>query len=201
MNEATVYRYIAGRLDRMTDEQLDAVRRDCLFICDKVMSRQQTGEEFEGFDEDLEWRLDEHLKNDPHEFARRRAVLAEERPLRKKRDPDDFLEEACAKRDEAEDRWDAIRDKIAKAQFPECRSWRVLDEKLMSCAELPNGSGLRVAELIAHAELYAGAEHLGIIWHAIQNAHLRIQKIDTLASFMTWLSHPMAAAADPLEAA
>jgi len=58
---------------------------------------------------------------------------------------------------------------------------------------------MRVAELIAYAELHAGAEHLGAI-HPVK-PHLREQKIDALALFLTSLSDPMAGTAEPLEAA
>jgi hypothetical protein len=204
MNEATVYRYIADRLDRMTDEQLDAVRRDCLFTLEQVangaevLDRGLLDERFWPFNDDGEDRLAEDLRRNPHELQRLRTVLAEhEQPPRKKKDPHEYLGETCASRDEAETRWEAVREGIAKAQFPECHP----RDKLIDCAELPRAPGARVAELIAYAEHYAGTEHLGHVWHKVQDVYLRKQKIYTLASFMARLSDPMAGTADPLEAA
>jgi hypothetical protein len=68
-------------------------------------------------------------------------------------------------------------------------------ERRIACAELPNSPGLGVAELIAYAELWAGARWLGTVQRA--KAHLREQLIDSLASFLALLSDPMAGATDP----
>jgi hypothetical protein len=126
-------------------------------------------------------------------------MLAErEQPPRKKRDRHEYFSEAWAKRDAAEDRWLAIQKKIDKVQFPKRRSWGQ-KRRQPACAELPNFPGLRVEELIAYAELYAGAEHLGALDPV--EAHLREQRIDALASFIADLCDPMAGTTEPLKAA
>jgi hypothetical protein len=171
----------------------------CLFVCEQAMKEieRQTGKPFEQvFTE----RLAEHLRQNPAELPRLRRMLAErEQPPRKKRDRHEYFSEAWAKRDAAEDRWLAIQKEIDKVQFPKRRSWGQ-KRRQPACAELPNFPGLRVEELIAYAELYAGAEHLGHAENALE-AHLREQRIDALASFIADLCDPMAGTTEPLEAA
>jgi hypothetical protein len=205
MNRHIVYRYIARRLAPMSDAELEAVRQDCLHMCEQAMkeSEQQAhppSEEELLSEDDFKERLAERLRKNPHELPRLRSMLEEsEQHSRKKRNKHEYFEEAWANREAAELRWEAIQAEITKVQFPECRSRDKL-EKLIACADLPKLPGIRVAELIAYAELYAGAEHLGDAWKAV-DAHLRKQKIDALASFMAWLSDPMAGTTEPLEAA
>jgi hypothetical protein len=178
----------------MTDKELDAVQRDCLFVCEQATKviEQQTGRPF---GEVFEEHLAEQLRSDPQALPRLQRILAERQPG-KKRDRHEYFNEAWANRDAAEDRWRAITDKIAKVQFRRSPSWKT--EKRVACAELPKLPGVRVAELIAYAELHAGCHHMG--WPNPLEAHLREQKIDAVASFITMLCDPMAGTAEPLEA-
>jgi hypothetical protein len=197
MHERLIYHYVVDRLRTMTDAQLEAVRRDCLFVCEQAMKmvEQDTGRPFE---EVFEERLAEQLRGDPQALPDLQRLLAEHQQPRRKRDPDEYFEEAWANREAAEDRWRAITDKIAKVQFPRCPSWEV--ETRVEYEELPKLPGVRVAELKAYAELHAGCHHMGN-WHTPLEAHLREQKIDAIASFITRLCDPMAGTAEPLEAA
>jgi hypothetical protein len=186
MHERLIYHYVVDRLRTMTDAQLEAVRRDCLFVCEQAMKvvEQQTGRPFE---EVFEERLAGQLRSDPQALPQLQRLLAERQQPRRKRDRDEYFEEAWANRDVAEDRWRAITDKIAKVQFPRCPSWKI--ERPLACAELPKLPGVRVAELIAYAELHAGCRHMGD-WREPLEAHLREQKIDDIASFITRLCDP-----------
>jgi hypothetical protein len=193
--ERLVYHYIANRLRDMTDAQLDAVRRDCLFVCEQAMKmvEQQTGRPFE---EVFEERLAEQLRSDPQALPQLQRILAERQQPRRKRNRHEYFDEAWANRDKAEDRWRAITNKIAKVQFPKCASWEI--ENRVACAELPELPGMRVAELIAYAELHVGCQQMA--WPDPLQGHLRELKIDGLASFITKLCNPMAGTAEPLEA-
>jgi len=197
MHPRLVYEYIVGRLRRMTDKQLDAVRRDCLFVCEQATKavEQQTGRPFE---EVFQERLAGQLRNDPQALSRLRRTLAEHQQPKRKRDPDEYFDEAWANRDAAEDRWRAITDKIAKVQFRRSPLWKI--ENQLACAELSKLPGMRVAELITYAELHAGC-HSMRDWPNALEAHLRERKIDDLASFITQLCDPMAGTAEPMEAA
>jgi hypothetical protein len=195
MHERLVYEYIVRRLRSMTDKQLDAVRRDCLFVCEQAMkvAERKTGRPFE---EVFEERLAEQLRSDPQALPELRRILAERQQPRRKRNRHDYFDEAWPNRDKAEDRWRAITGKIAEVQFPRCPSWEI--ENRVACSELPKLPGMRVAELIAYAELHAGCQQMG--WPNPLEGHLREQKIDGLASFITKLCDPMAGTAEPLEA-
>jgi hypothetical protein len=197
MHERLIHKYVVDRLRDMTDAELDAVRRDCLFVCEQAMKvvEQQTGRPFE---EVFEERLAEQLRSDPQALPQLQRLLAEHQQPRRKRDRDEYFEEAWANREAAEDQWRAITAMIAKVQFPRCPSWKI--ERRVACAQLPKLPGVRVAELIAHAELHAGCHHMGD-WREPLEAHLREQKIDHIASFITRLCDPMAGTAEPLEAA
>jgi hypothetical protein len=196
MHERLVYEHIVGRLRRMTDKQLDAVRRDCLFVCEQAMKvvEQKTGRPFEKV---FEERLAEQLRSSPHALSELQRILAERQQRRRKRNRHEYFDEAWANRDKAEDRWRALTDKIAEVEFRRCPSWKI--ENRVACAELPKLPGMRVAELIAYAELYAGCYQMA--WPNPLEGHLREQKIDALASFITQLCDPTAGTAEPMEAA
>jgi hypothetical protein len=77
----------------MTDKQLDAVRRDCLFVCEQAMKavEQKTGRPFA---EVFEERLAAQLRKNPHELPRLRRILAERQQPIRKRNRHDYSDEA-----------------------------------------------------------------------------------------------------------
>jgi hypothetical protein len=87
---------------------------------------------------------------------------------------DEYFDDAWEARDAAEDRWLPLHAKV--------------------CANTASNKE-RVEELIAHAELYAGANHLGR--NDPQAFHSREQRIDMMASLIAGFAAPKAGATDP----
>jgi hypothetical protein len=83
--------------------------------------------------------------------------FATQRPMPKKIKRNTYIAEELRKRDAAEDRLNAIKAEIAKANFPKLTPLKMKAEKLIACAPLPRSPGLRVAELIADAEFSTSA--------------------------------------------
>jgi hypothetical protein len=123
VHERLIYQCIANRLRDMTDAQLDAVRRDCLFVCEQAMKvvEQQTRRPFE---EIFEERLAKQLRSDPQALPQLQRTLAERQQPRRKRNRHDYFDEAWANRDKAEDRWRALlrrRHTIISQRLPDDR--------------------------------------------------------------------------------
>ena len=189
MHELEVSLRILRRLERMTDKQLDAARRDWLEVLEKVARAVEDGEQLPAGAAVHEHKLADQLRSNPRLLKRLRGALADD--PRPKKSPDDYACGAWAARDAAGRRWENICRGIAGDRFRH-------DEpnKLHDYAAPP---GMRVAELIAYGEFYAGAEHLGARYKTLPDAHLRKQMICTLASFLAQMSDPMVGTTDPWE--
>jgi hypothetical protein len=88
------------------------------------------------------------------------------------------------KRDAAEDRWLALKEKIAAA------------EKAGDAADQKELANLRVQEFIAHAEFCAGCHTTGDV-HFPVRAHLREQRDYCLVEMLARLADPTAGSAEP----
>jgi hypothetical protein len=84
MHEVEVTLRVARRLESMTPREIDAVRRDCLRMVEKVARAIDRGEKH--LSEKHENRLAARLRDNPRELQRLRAALGGSRG-RKKKDP------------------------------------------------------------------------------------------------------------------
>lgn len=95
----------------------------------------------------------------------------------KEKSNSDYVDEACYRRDEAQDTWLACKAKATAAGA---------------------SYGDRLQELCAYAELYAGGCLLGKLDHQAE-AHREEQLIDALSAILTCLCIPDGASAEPFE--
>lgn len=220
MNQHLIESYIRDRLGNMTDLELDAVEQDCIHVIDNAMSK-TVGHEGRPFVELVAEDLANTLRLEPSVLPQvkycayafpglalhliphfpelswlKEAAAGQPRPRQQTLSDDCFLENAIEARDEVERRWLAIRDEIAAENFfEEGQGWEL--DKLLDNAALPNSPGKRIEELVAYAELSAGAHCLGDV-HKPVTAHLREQKIDRLTQFISHFADPTAGTADVL---
>jgi hypothetical protein len=204
MNTYLVEHHLRHRLSDMKDAQLEAVSQDVCYVIGQWIetTERQTGEPFVKY---LADHLADHVRRNPRDLPKLQRLAemplsGEQRTVKKKRE-DKYLAEGLARRDAAEDRWIAIKEEIKRREFssPYYKQLPMIVERRIACAELSNSPGLRVAELIAYAELCAGADRLGRVERV--KAHLREQRIDALASFIATLCDPMAGVTEPVEVA
>jgi hypothetical protein len=201
MNRHLIESRLRGRLYQMTDAQLEAVERDARLLAMKAVHKLFEGEPRHGqVAEQTEWetgrtfvnelvdRLVDHVRINPSDMQRLKS-FATQRPTPKKMRRDPYVTEELRKRDVAEDRWNAIKEEIVKANFPNLPPMRMKAEKMIACAPLPHSPGLRLAELIADAEFSTSAYTLGDI-NPVKR-HLREERIDALAAFLASLANPM----------
>lgn len=200
MNDYRIQTNLRDRLEGMTDARLAEVGADIKQLCQDAIKiiEAQAGKPFWEVTAEL---IAKDARHSPKEMASlketvsrcpilahhmlphfpeldwlQEAASREPAPSRK-RSQYDYVEAAMAKRDAAWDRWEALKAKV--------------DSGNASHVE-------RLDELVAYAELHAGAHTVGAAGmnKAVQ-AHIREQLINGIVKFLMRLADPKIGAAEP----